>query len=132
MLIKRLMLFLSGGSLAVHLALYPGIQIVEKVVIGFLTRRLALYRSGDLRLVVALHRPCPSLLGDLLLEFFDDEIGRVVGLARKFLMQRGQTLFFDPERFGGRLVQIFIRPFVGGTQPLATLRRGTRTSISAI
>lgn len=131
MLVERLVL-LAGGPLPLHLALDPRVQIVEEVVIGLLRWRLALYRPRDLGLVVALDRPRAALLGDLLLEFFYDEVRGVVRLARKLLVQRGHALLLNPERFRRGLVQIFIRSFVRGAQSSAPLRGGSLTSISAI
>lgn len=119
------------GPLALHLALDPRVQIVEKAVIGLLGS-LALNRARDLGLVAALHRPRAALLGDLLLEFSDDEVGGVVRLARKFLVQRSHALLLNPERLRRGLVQIFIRPLVRRPQSPATLRGASLTSISAI
>lgn len=92
-------MLLAVGPLPLHLALDPRVQIVEKAVVGLVRGSPALNRARDLGLVVALDRPRASLLGDLLLEFSDDEVGGVVRFARKLLVQRRDALFLNPERF---------------------------------
>jgi hypothetical protein len=75
------MLFLSVGPFAFHLALDPGVEVVEEVVVGLLGGRFAFDGARDLLVVVSLHGPRASFLGDLFLEFLDDEVGRVARFA---------------------------------------------------
>jgi hypothetical protein len=70
------MLTFPTGTL-LHLALDSRVEVVEEIVVGFLRGRLALDGPGNVCLVTALDRSRATLLGDLFLEFFDDEIGRI-------------------------------------------------------
>ena len=75
------MLLLSVGPFAFHLALDPRVEVVEEVVAGLLGGRFALDGPRDVLVVVSLYGPRASFLGDLLLEFLDDEVGRVSWFA---------------------------------------------------
>lgn len=131
LLLHSVKLLFSQRSFLLHLALDPGIKVVEEVIIHLLRGRLVINRPRYFRLVVSLDGPGPSFLVDLFFKLFDDEviIGDFLGLVGEFLMQGGDALLLDAERLGGALIEIFIRTLIDGSHLFSSLHKEIVTYI---